>query len=85
MPITRTSISSSPGNPDITDILYLSFRRSRVDYRSEGDSLFNNSGFEYSFDMQTRTLSAILHYFFVDKKWPLENRQMAFALAAGFV
>jgi hypothetical protein len=33
------------GNPDITDIIYLSFRRSRVDYKS-GDPLFNNSGFK---------------------------------------
>lgn len=73
------------GNPDITDIIYLSFRRSRVDYKTEGYAFFNNSGFEYSFDMQQRTLSAIRHYFFVDKKWPVENKQMAFALAAGFV
>ena len=73
------------GNPNITDIIYLSFRRSRVDYRSEGDLFFNNSGFEYSVDMQQHTLSAIRHYFFVDKKWPIENKQMALSLAAGFV
>lgn len=73
------------GNRDITDILYLSFRRSRVDYRPGGDPLFNNSGFEYSVDLQQRTLSAIRHYFFVDKKWPIENRQIALSLAAGFV
>jgi hypothetical protein len=73
------------GNPDITDIIYVSFRRSRVDYKFEGGSFFKNSGFEYSFDMQQRTLSAIRHYFFVDKKWPIENRQIALALAVGFV
>lgn len=73
------------GNPDITDIIYLSFRRSRVDYQFEDDPLFNNSGFEYSVDMQQRTLSAIRHYFFVDKKWPLENRRIALSLAVGFV
>jgi len=73
------------GNPNITDIIYLSFRRSRVDYQSGGDPLFNNSGFEYSVDMRQRTLSAIRHYFFVDKKWPIENRRMALSLAAGFV
>jgi hypothetical protein len=73
------------GNPDITDIIYVSFRRSRVDYKFEGDSFFNNSGFEYSLDMQQRTLSAIRHYFFVDKKWPIENKQIALSLAVGFV
>jgi hypothetical protein len=73
------------GNPDITDIIYLSFRRSRVDYKTEEESIFNNSGFEYSFDMDRRTLSSIRHYFYLDKKWPLENKQIAFALAAGFV
>ena len=29
--------------------------------------------------------SAIHHYFTLDKKWLVENRQMAFSLAAGFV
>jgi len=73
------------GNTDITDILYLSFRRSRVDYKPEGSSLFNNSGFEYTFDMDKKTLQSIRHYFYVDKKWPFGNKQMAFSLAAGFV
>jgi hypothetical protein len=31
-----------------------------------------------------RTLSAIPHSFSLDKKWPVENNQMAFALTAGF-
>jgi hypothetical protein len=73
------------GNRDITDIVYLSFRRSMVNYRAVGYSIFNNSGFEYSLDMDRRTLSSIRHYFYLDKKWPVENKQMAFALAAGFV
>jgi len=73
------------GNPDITDIIYLSIRRSRVDYRSERDSIFNNSGFEYTYDMNRRGLHAIRHYFFIDKKWPDPESRMAFALAVGFV
>jgi hypothetical protein len=73
------------GNPNITDIFYLSVRRSRTDYQLEENTLFNNSGFEYTYDMDRRTFSAIRHYFFVDKKWPFQNKQMAFALAAGFV
>ncbi len=73
------------GHPDITDIIYLSVRRSRVDYQQARYAFFKNSGFEYTFDMDRRTFSAIRHYFFVDKKWPLQNRQIAFSLALGFV
>ncbi len=73
------------GNPDITDILYVSIRRSRVDYRPERDSIFNNSGFEYTYDMSRRGLHSIRHYFFVDKKWPVPEKRFAYALALGFV
>jgi hypothetical protein len=73
------------GNPDITDTIYLSVRRSRVDYRPEGPSLFNNSGAEYTFDMDRRNLDGVRHYFLVDKKWPFENSWAVFSLAAGFV
>ncbi len=72
-------------NPYITDIVYLSFRRSRLDYRATSTSLFNNSGFEYTLDMETRSFTPIRHYFLIDKKWPFEHRQMAFTLATGFV
>jgi hypothetical protein len=73
------------GNPDITDIFYLSFRRSRLDYKPESKSLFNNSGFEYTIDLDRKTYTPMRHYFSVDKKWPLENKKMAFALAVGFI
>jgi hypothetical protein len=73
------------GNPDITDIIYLSVRRSRLDYQPEGPSLFNNSGFEYTYDMDRRNLNAIRHFFLVDKKWPFGSGQAAFTLAFGFV
>jgi hypothetical protein len=73
------------GNPDIMDIYYLSFRRSRLDFRPAGASIFNNSGFEYTVDMERGTFTPIRHYFFVEKKWPLEGKKMAFTLATGFV
>ena len=73
------------GNPDITDIYYLSFRRSRLDFKTEKSSVFNNSGFEYTVDMKRGTFTPIRHYFFVDKKWPLESKKMAFTLATGFI
>jgi len=73
------------GNPDITDILYVSVRRSRVDYQLVENTIFNNMGFEYTYDMSRHTFSAIRHYFLVDKKWPFHNKQLAFSLATGFV
>lgn len=72
-------------HPEITDILFLSLRRSRLDYKQSRSSLLNNSGFEYTFDMDRRSFSAIRHYFFIEKKWPFEKRKMAAALAVGFV
>lgn len=73
------------GNPDIADIYYLSFRRSRLDYCPKEDSFFNNSGFEYTVYFERGTFDPIRHYFFVDKKWPLKDRKMAFVLATGFI
>jgi hypothetical protein len=73
------------GNPDITDIYYLSFRRSRLDFAPKTDSIFNNIGFEYTMDIERGTFTPIRHYFYVEKKWPIENWKMAFALATGFV
>lgn len=72
-------------NPYITDTLYLSFRRSRVDYKQETSYLLNNSGFEYTVDINRKTLTPLRHYFSVDKKWPFENKHAAFALATGFI
>ena len=87
-PVNKLSWSFRVGlklheNPDITDIIYLSFRRSRLDYNPSRSSLFNNSGFEYTFDMDRKTLSSIRHYFYVDKKWPFENKKDGLLLAAG--
>ncbi len=71
-------------NPDIRDALYVSLRRDRLDFERL-DSILANSGFEYTFDMDMRSLTPIRHYFTIDKKWPLEKRKVAFSLAAGFI
>jgi len=47
--------------------------------------VFNNIGFEYTYDMGRRTFSSIRHYFFVDKKWPMQSRQIDFFMALGFI
>jgi len=73
------------GNPNITDVIYVSIRRSRVDYQPEESSIFHNSGFEYTYEMDNHKFDAIRHYFYVEKKWPVKNRHMAYSLAIGFV
>ena len=72
-------------HPEITDIVYLSLRRSRVDFNAVTSTFYHNSGFEYTFDMKRRTFDGIRHYFTVDKKWPLKSKKIALALAVGFV
>lgn len=89
-PVKKLSWSFRAGaklheNPYITDIIYLSLRRDRLDYKPAEPSIFNNSGFEYTFDMDMRTLESIRHYFYMDKKWPFESKKMAFSLAVGFI
>lgn len=73
------------GNPDITDVVYFSIRRSRTDFKTARSAFYHNSGFEYTFDMNRRGFDAVRHYLTVEKKWPLRNKKIALALAVGFV
>lgn len=72
-------------NPFIKDVVYLSMRRSRLDFEDSHASFINNSGFEYTIDMDSQTFTPIRHYFVVDKKWPLKEEKMGFSFAVGFV
>ncbi len=72
------------GNPDIKDALYLSLRRSRLDFE-EASSIWGNSGFEYTFDADAKTLAPLRHYLTVDRKWPWKQGKIGFALVAGFI
>ncbi|MBI5562497.1 MAG: hypothetical protein HY894_06570 [Deltaproteobacteria bacterium] len=73
------------GNPDIRDVVYLSLRRSRLDFEDATDSVINNSGFEYTVDFDRKTLEAVRHYLVVDKKWPFKEEKMGFSIALGFI
>ena len=72
-------------NNEITDVLYVSLRRSRVDFEASPYAIFENSGFEYTYDMSSRSLAPVRHYFLVDKKWPLKSVKAALSVALGFV
>ncbi|MBI5047339.1 MAG: hypothetical protein HZB54_00105 [Deltaproteobacteria bacterium] len=71
-------------NADIKNAIYLSLRRSRLDLEESG-SILKNSGFEYTFDMDMKTLDPLRHYLVVDKKWPFKGPKIAFSLAVGFI
>ena len=71
-------------NPYIKDVIYLSLRRSMLDLE-EYASILKNSGFEYTFDVDSKTLAPLRHYFTVDKKWPVKEQKIAFSLTVGFI
>jgi hypothetical protein len=70
---------------EIADTVYLSLRRSRLDYTASAHSLLKNSGFQYTFDMDKGNFEGLRHYFFVNKKWPLKSMRAAFTLDLGFI
>ncbi|MBI5885852.1 MAG: hypothetical protein HZB85_04635 [Deltaproteobacteria bacterium] len=73
------------GNPEIKDVVYLSLRRSRLDFVDATNSFFNNSGAEYTVDFDSKTWKPLRHYFVVDKKWPFKVEKMGFSFAVGFI
>jgi hypothetical protein len=72
-------------NRDIADVLYLSIRRSRLDFDASASSILKNSGFEYTYEMDNSGFSPVSHHFFVEKKWPFKKMRAALTLAVGFI
>ena len=72
-------------NNDIKDVYYLGIRRSQLDYTPSAKGIMDNSGIEYRYDMDAKTLQPIRHLFFVDKKFPWTVKKMAVSLALGFI
>lgn len=71
------------GNHDVTDVVYLGLRRSRLDYE-EGNWLIANSGIEYRYDSSLRG-KPLRHYLLVDKKLPFGRGKAALVLGAGIL
>ncbi|MFZ5564141.1 MAG: hypothetical protein ACOZBW_08805 [Thermodesulfobacteriota bacterium] len=70
-------------HPDITDSIYVSLRRSRLDYEAPASSILKNSGFEYTFHVTADSFKPISHYLSLEKKWPIKDKKFAFSLAVG--
>ena len=73
------------GNHEVADIVYFSFRRSRVDYRPERPSLLNNVGGEYTMAVAGRRWEPVRHHLLVDRHWPLRQGHLILSLAAGLL
>ncbi len=72
-------------NPEITDSVYVSLRRSRLDYAASASDIFKNSGFEYTFSVAADSFKPISHYLLLEKKWPVKSRKFAFSLGVGMI
>lgn len=72
-------------NQDITNTVYLAFRRSRVDFEADAWSIMKNSGFEFRYDVDSRTFQPIRLFWVVDKKWPIKSEKFALSAGVGFI
>lgn len=72
-------------NPNIADVMFLSLKRSRLDFDANPLSFLKNSGFEYTFYFDYKKWTQIKHVFYVEKKWPIPRYKIAFTLAIGFI
>ncbi len=70
---------------EIQDTIYLSLRRSRVDFEGSVSSFLENSGFEYTVNLDKESMEPIRHYFMLDKKLPWAERRLGASLGVGFV
>jgi hypothetical protein len=71
-------------HPEISDVLYLSTRRSRTDYEGSVWSLLQNSGFEYTVSFDAKTFNMVENIFYVSKKWPA-TKLVTLSLDVGFI
>jgi len=72
-------------NPYIADAFYFGIRRSRADFNDTGNFFINNSGYEYTLDIDQSTLEPLRHYFMLDKKYPLKGKRFALSMGVGFM
>ncbi|MBU0485763.1 MAG: hypothetical protein KKB30_14760 [Proteobacteria bacterium] len=72
-------------NNEITDIAYLSMRRSRIDYQASRASIIRNSGIEYKLDMELSTMQPVRHYLLIEKKIPWRKKKITTSIGLGFI
>ncbi len=70
---------------DITDVYYVSVRRSRLDFDAKASSIRHNSAFEYKFLFDQKHRSAVQHTLYAEKKFPQKGKKYAFTLGVGVI
>lgn len=71
-------------HPEIRDVLYLSLRRSRIDYEGKVLSWLDNSGFGYTLTFDAANFEVLENTTYVSKKWPV-RKLGALSLDLGFI
>ncbi len=69
-------------NKEITDSVYVGFRRSRLDFVSEALSVLNNSAVQYT-SILSREFDVIGHELYFEKKFPVKWFGAKFGLNFG--
>lgn len=74
-------------NSEITDSIYIGFRRSRLDFESDALSFLNNSAFEYTSIFSKDSFESIGHEFYFEKKFPiiLWGKKMGLNFGLGYI
>ncbi len=72
-------------HPDITDVYYVSARRSRLDFDAKASSVLHNSAFEYKFLFDQKHQAAVQHTLYAEKKFPQKGKKYAFTLGVGVI
>lgn len=74
-------------NEEITDTIYIGFRRSRLDFKSKVLSVFNNSAIQYTTMLSKSAFDVIGHELYFEKKFPVEwfGNKVAFNFGLGYL
>jgi hypothetical protein len=73
------------GNGEIADVVYLAFRRNRIDYPPDDRGWWRNSGGEYIIDLAWSGFRPTRHHLLVDRTWPRPDHRYALALTVGLL
>ncbi len=73
------------GNDEITDVVYMAFRRNRIDYLPGNGGWWRNSGGEYIIDLAWAGFRPTRHHLLVDRTWPRPGHRWALSLTLGLL
>jgi hypothetical protein len=74
-------------NQEITDSVYVGFRRSRLDFETDALSVLNNSAIQYTTMLSRSGFDVIGHEFYFEKKFPVTwfGKKMGVNFGLGYI